>query len=456
MVSTTTARPKTHPLIRLAARLWSASVVALLATLWVVLQRAIYACPALPGCRSDAFVVGDARGLAQLGFRLALFVVLVLAAWAALRFGRGVQAKQLQVISLVPLVCAVALALVGLVWNWQWREGAIYTASLVLGVGLTAASGWLWYVARHTPLLPLQRELSARSILLRDYVTLTKPRVISLLLLTTLATMLIATTPAYPLGFALVVWTLVGGYLASGGANAINMYLDRDVDALMGRTSRRPLPSSRMQPIHALIFGIVLNILAFGLLWWQVNLLTAALALGGTLYYVFIYTRLLKRSTYHNIIIGGAAGAVPPLVGWAAVRGEMNLLPIILFAIIFYWTPPHFWALALMRRADYARAGIPMLPVAKGEAETKWQILLYSFLMVAISIILAPLRLVGPIYLILALVLGLRFMVYAFRLFREPGTALAWPLYKYSLLYLALLFAALVIDHSIMTALAYP
>ena len=287
---------------------------------------------------------------------------------------------------------------------------------------------------------------------LADYVALTKPRILVLLLLTTLAAMFLATTR--PLPPLLVLWTMLGGALAAGGANAMNMFLDRDVDALMGRTSRRPVPSSRITPRAALIYGLTLNVAAFVILWAGANLLAATLALGGSAYYVLIYTRLLKRTTPHNIVLGGAAGAVPPLVGWAAVAGNISLSAICLFAIIFYWTPPHFWALALLRRADYARAGIPMLPVARGEAETKWQILLYTLLLLSVSVLPTPLRLMGPLYLVLALLLGLRFLQYAIRLFRESGTSTAWPLYKYSLLYLALLFGAMVLDHVVRLAFA--
>jgi protoheme IX farnesyltransferase len=285
----------------------------------------------------------------------------------------------------------------------------------------------------------------------RDYVTLMKPRIISLLLLTTLAAMFVAAHK--PLSPWLVLWTMIGGALAAGGANAINMFLDRDVDALMGRTSRRPLPSSRITPVRALAFGLALNLLAFAVLALGANLLAAALAIGGSVYYVLVYTRMLKRTTPHNIVIGGAAGAAPPLVGWAAVTGDLSLGALFLFAIIFYWTPPHFWALALLRRADYARAGIPMLPVARGVAETKWQILLYTVMLIAVSVLPTPLRIMGPLYLVLALLLGARFLQYAIRLFRESGTASAWALYKYSLLYLALLFGAMVLDHMVMLAI---
>jgi len=281
-----------------------------------------------------------------------------------------------------------------------------------------------------------------------DYVMLTKPRIISLLLLTTLVPMLIAREGAIP--WALIGWTLLGGALASGGAGAINMYFDRDIDAIMSRTKKRPVPNNRVSPINALIFGVILNVLAFVVLWWQANLLAAVLAMIGTLYYVVIYTRWLKRTTPQNIVIGGAAGAIPPLVGWAAVTNRIGIEAVLMFAIIFYWTPPHFWALALLRRTEYARAGIPMLPVVHGDATTKQQIMLYTVLMLAITLLLTPLGLAGPVYFVCAAVLGAIFLRDAYRVYRDTETTWAWHLYKYSLLYLALLFAALVLDHWVM------
>jgi protoheme IX farnesyltransferase len=282
----------------------------------------------------------------------------------------------------------------------------------------------------------------------KDYVMLTKPRIISLLLLTTLVPMLIAREGAIP--WVLIGWTLLGGALASGGAGAINMYFDRDIDAIMSRTKKRPVPNNRVSATNALIFGVVLNVLAFAVLWWQANLLAAVLAMIGTLYYVIIYTRWLKRTSPQNIVIGGAAGAIPPLVGWAAVTNRIGVEAVLMFAIIFYWTPPHFWALALLRRTEYARAGIPMLPVVHGDAATKWLILLYTVVMLAVTLLLTPLGVAGPVYFVCAAVLGGIFLRDAYRVYRDTETTWAWRLYKYSLLYLALLFAALVLDHWVM------
>ncbi|MCW5848780.1 MAG: heme o synthase [Anaerolineae bacterium] len=279
------------------------------------------------------------------------------------------------------------------------------------------------------------------------YVALAKPRVISLLLLTTWAAMWIA-SPTPP-SLALVFWTLLGGALAAGGANAINMYYDRDIDVLMGRTARRPLPSHRLEPYKALWFGVALGVLSFVSLTVFVNLLSAVLALAGLLFYVFIYTAWLKRTSTQNIVIGGAAGAVPPLVGWAAVTGQLSLIPVYLFIIVFFWTPPHFWALALVRQGDYSRAGVPMLPCVVGERETYKQILIYSVVLVALSVVFGPLSGMGSIYLALALLLGGIFIWDAVKLAQQGGAAPAWKLYKYSLLYLALLFVAMMLDHSL-------
>lgn len=282
---------------------------------------------------------------------------------------------------------------------------------------------------------------------LRDYVALTKPKIISLLLVTTLGAMLIAAPGFPPLG--LVFWTLLGGALASGGAGAINHFLDRDIDVKMGRTKGRPVATGRIKPASALAFGIALGLAAFVLLATVANLLTALLAMGGLAFYVLVYTLWLKRSTPQNIVIGGAAGAFPPLVGWAAVTGRLDLPALILFSIVFYWTPPHFWALSLLIRGDYERAGIPMLPVVWGPTETRKQILLYSFLMVAMTTLLFVTHTVGAVYLGLALLLGAIFLFYALHLLREQTQRAARRLYLYSLLYLALLFAAMVLDHAL-------
>ncbi|HYJ81126.1 MAG TPA: heme o synthase [Longimicrobiaceae bacterium] len=280
---------------------------------------------------------------------------------------------------------------------------------------------------------------------LRDYVTLTKPRIISLLLVTTVAPMVIALR-GWP-DAATVLWTMLGGYLMAGGANAINMYLDRDIDARMPRTALRPIPSGRMSAGHVLVFGMVLGAAAFAVFALLVNLLSALLALAGLLYYVFVYTRWLKRTSPQNIVIGGAAGAFPPLVGWAAATGEVTLTAIYLFLIVFFWTPPHFWALALVKQKDYGRVGVPMAPNVWGERETMRQMLYYAVLLVPVT--LAPVAYggLGFVYGAAAALLGGWFVLGVVRVMRARNfTQPAWALYRSSLLYLALLFAAMAVD----------
>jgi protoheme IX farnesyltransferase len=281
------------------------------------------------------------------------------------------------------------------------------------------------------------------SALVSDFVALTKPRIISLLLVTTIAPMFVAGRPSWDL----VLVVFVGGYLMAGGANAVNMFLDRDIDDRMSRTRLRPLPSGRMQPREALAFGLLLATGATFLLARYVNVLTAMLALGGFYSYVFVYTRWLKRSTPQNIVIGGAAGACPPLVGWAAVTGSIDLTAIYLFLIVFYWTPPHFWALALNKQRDYGRAGVPMAPLVWGEAETKRQMLWYTVILIALTVLPWTMGALGTIYLVCALALGGLLLRGVLRVLQASDFVQpAWSVYKFSLLYLALLFAAMVVD----------
>ena len=293
-----------------------------------------------------------------------------------------------------------------------------------------------------TPRAPLDlRSLAA------DHIALTKPPIVLLLLVTALGGLFMAAGGAPPLGVTL--WVLCCGAMAAGGANSINHALDRDVDGLMRRTSRRPVATNRVSPRAAMMQGFLLNAVAFGLLTYYVNPLTAALTLSATLFYVLVYTKWLKRTSTQNIVIGGAAGAVPPLAGWAAITGGLDLPAIYLFAIIFFWTPPHFWALSLLLKDDYARAGIPMLPVVKGVPETVRSILLYSALLVALTVMFFVLPEVGLVYLMFAAPLGVVLLWFSWRLWRTSGDRGAKPLYLYSLLYLALLFVGVMIDTSV-------
>jgi heme o synthase len=276
------------------------------------------------------------------------------------------------------------------------------------------------------------------------YIALTKPRIIELLLVTTVPAMILA-AGGWP-STLLVLYTLIGGTLAAGGANAINCYVDRDIDQVMRRTRRRPLPMHKVPPRNALLFGILLGVAAFTFLAVTVNTISAILATCALLFYVFVYTLGMKRSTPQNIVIGGAAGAVPVLVGWSAVTGTLDLAALAMFGIVFYWTPPHFWALAMKYSDDYAAAKVPMMPVVYGSRETTRHILLYSFLLFAMCLALFSVARLGYIYLGAAIVLNASFIALAVNLYRDPDTKRAWRLFRFSILYLALLFAAIAVD----------
>ena len=278
--------------------------------------------------------------------------------------------------------------------------------------------------------------------LLSDYFELTKPKVQTLLLFTTITTMQIAGSPPV----SKIALTCLGGYLSAGGAGAINHYYDRDIDAQMRRTASRPIPAGRISPRAALIFGFTLCALSFAVLSLTVNLLAAVLALGGFVGYVGVYTIWLKRRTTQNIVIGGAAGAVPPLVGWAAARGSLSWTAVYLFAIVFYWTPPHFWSLSLLMKDEYAKVGVPMMPVVRGERETRRQILLYTLLLYAVSQLPFCAGKFGAAYLVGSILLGLAFIAGALLLNRRADRRTALRLYLFSLAYLALLFGTMVAD----------
>ena len=280
--------------------------------------------------------------------------------------------------------------------------------------------------------------------LFNDYITLTKPPIISLLLITAIGGMFLAAAGIPSLQILTLV--CVGGALGAGGANAINHFLDLDIDALMSRTIKRPVPSNRIPPVAALIFGVALNAGAFFVLAYWVNLISAVLTLAATLFYVLIYTGWLKRNTPQNIVIGGAAGAIPPMVGWAAVTGSIDLPAVYLFTIIFFWTPPHFWALSLMIQDDYKAAGVPMLPVVAGEKRTTQNIFIYSLALVGLTLLFSFSNAVGLIYLGSAATLGAYFIYLAWKLLQDYNVRNAKYLYLFSLLYLALLFAVMLPD----------
>ena len=290
--------------------------------------------------------------------------------------------------------------------------------------------------------------MNGMNTVIRDYITLTKPRVMTLLLLTSITGMVLA-AGGFP-DAAVLVAVLIGGMGASGGASALNHWLDRDIDQQMGRTATRPVASGRGGPMNAFAFGIILNVISFTVLFTWANLLAALLAMAGTLIYVIVYTIWLKRSSVQNIVIGGAAGAIPPLVGWAGVENSVGLEAWYLFAIIFFWTPPHFWALALLIKDEYRSAGIPMLPVVAPRATTNLSIMLYTVLLVALTLaFVAATDKLGPIYLAPTAVLGGIYIFLTAKLFRDDGRPVILGLYKYSLLYLALVCVAVMVDGTI-------
>ncbi len=430
---------------------------------YVTGSSAALACPGWPFCTPASWAINNHLASINILHRVfAVFVGLV-TLWtviAALRRWRVARGQ------------AIVGLLGGILFIWQAIVGGLIVLlkepAFVAGLHLAlAASIWGTLVllaalaARQLRAAPVpqeieqmeqaeaeaQKEVSLVRQTISNYVDLMKPHVTVLLLGVTAASMAIAVQGLPPLN--LLIPTLLGGAMAAGSANCINCYIDRDIDQIMGRTQRRSLPSGRVEPTQALIFGIVLGLASFIVLFAFVNLLSAVLAFSAILFYVFVYTLGLKRTTTQNIVIGGAAGAVPVLVGWAAITNSLSLPPVMFFAIIFFWTPPHFWALSLLIQKDYEKAGIPMLPVVKGEAETRRQILLYSVFLLALTLALFVLGIMGYFYLVGAVLLGGGLVYYAVRLWRDQSKKWARTLFWYSNMYLAAIFALMVLDRVI-------
>ncbi|HET9878846.1 MAG TPA: heme o synthase [Candidatus Limnocylindria bacterium] len=381
-----------------------------------------------------------------------LVVALVLLTWWRVRRTTDLPLpRRLATVALLLVVVQVALGAANV---WSQLSAWFVVPHLAVGAGLWGISVWLYLSVRrlrHDAVRAVARADARASDpggigdSLRAYVALTKPRIIELLLVTTLPTMVLA-QGGIP-SVWLMVNVLIGGTMAAGGANALNQVLDRDIDDIMRRTRHRPLPKHAVTTRQALVFGIGLSAVSFAYLAITVNLLAALLSTSAIAFYVGVYTMWLKRTTPQNIVIGGAAGCVPVLVAWAAVTGRVDVPALILFGIVFYWTPPHFWALALRYRGDYAAAGVPMLPVVRGEAETARQIVIYTVLLVAVSLLLLPAAGMGLIYLAAALALGALFVLYALRIRRDAGSgAAAIGLFRFSITYLTLLFAAVAAD----------
>ena len=390
----------------------------------------------------------------QLAHRVLAVAVALLVLWTARQVRRSVATPRTRRLAGLAVVLVVVQIALGAANVWSRLSALFVVPHLAVGAALWATMVLLYLALRRSPAVETAgvieevvnaAPMSTLGESLRAYLALTKPRIIELLLVTTVPTMVLAQRGIPSLWLMAAV--VLGGSLAAGGANTINMYIDRDIDDLMRRTRHRPLPRHAVTPKRALAFGIVLSILSFVWLTVTVNLLSALLAATAIGFYVFVYTLWLKRSTPQNIVIGGAAGCVPVLVAWAAVTGTVQVPALVLFAIVFYWTPPHFWALALRYRGDYAAANVPMLPVVRGEAETARQIVVYTILLVVVSLLLFPAARMGLIYLVAAVVLGIGFVWYALRVQRDlsDGRA-AIRLFRFSISYLTLLFAAVAAD----------
>jgi protoheme IX farnesyltransferase len=423
---------------------------------WVAGTGSGLAFPDFPLMRGSVWPsIAAGRELVQLAHRALAVAVAVLVIWTARRIRRtGVSARTRRLAGLAVVLVLVQLAL-GAANVWSRLSALFVVPHLAVGAALWATIVLLYLALRRAPApasaastveeRPTPASPPSVGETLRAYLALTKPRIIELLLVTTVPTMVLAQGGVPSIW--LIAAVVLGGSLAAGGANTINMYLDRDIDDLMRRTRHRPLPRHTVAPRRALAFGIVLSVLSFVWLTVTVNLLSALLAASAIGFYVFVYTLWLKRSTPQNIVIGGAAGCVPVLVAWAAVTGTVEVPALVLFAIVFYWTPPHFWALALRYRGDYAAASVPMLPVVRGEAETARQIVVYTILLVVVSLLLFPAARMGLIYLVAAVVLGAGFVWSALRVMRDTSDGrAAIRLFRFSISYLTLLFAAVAAD----------
>ena len=437
-----------RPSYRLAVVAAAFGLVVVLLGALVANYHAGFVCQGFPLCSGSLLPPRTPFGAIHWIHRVAAFSFLGYLTWLAVKLKREdsplffpASMVLMLVVAQIGIAAAMVLSLL---------PPGLRALHLMLGTAIWAALVILLWLGRSSDRIPQRaaRNPLEKPRMVSDLVTLTKPRIISLLLVTTVLPMFI-TGRGMP-SFALIFWVIVGGYLMAGGANAINMWFDRDIDDKMSRTRLRPIPSGRLSPRFVLAFGCLLGAAAFAIFYFLANPLSAWLALSGLLFYVLVYTIWLKRSSPQNIVIGGAAGAFPPLVGWTAVTGTLDLTAIYLFAIIFYWTPPHFWALALIKQGDYAKAGVPMMPVVRGERYTKIQMLGYTVMLVLLTLLPWLSGSLGTLYAAAALLLGGRLLWYCIRLLRENGvTPTAWGMYKYSLLYLFLLFGAMGVDRAV-------
>ena len=422
---------------------WATMIFVLLLTIAgrvVFITGAAFTCSNLPFCIPTSL----------LGWLIFVHFALVgisalLMIWLFLKAWREQRDNQL----LLPLTTVTIMLFFGQAFVGAIQVAKNFPVHLVVLHTLTAVSLWIALIAlamisglsaqdgRQFPRVDIRQRLN-------DFFILSKPLIVALLLVTTFGGLVMG-GKAWP-SPSLAFWTLLGGALAAGGSSALNQYIDRELDKNMQRTSQRPLAAGRMNAAEGLSFGLALCLASYYILAGFVNLTAALLSLAGIFYYVLFYSLWLKKATVQNIVIGGGAGAIPPMVGWGAATGHLSLAAWILFLIIFMWTPPHFWALAIVRSKDYARAGVPMLPVVKGEKETRLQILIYTFVLVGTTLLLPLIRATGIVYLVSAVVLGLLLIYAAWRVWKIPGNKVAWTMYRWSSMYLAFIFLALMID----------
>lgn len=437
------------PFARLSLGTLGSTFAVLVSGALAAVSGASTACSGWPFC-NGAIIPTDTLGWINFGHRLISGLAAFLIVWLVIQAWRTQRSQTAILVSTTAAgVLMVAQVLMG---AFETAQGyPIYLLGLHVA---TAVAVWATLVIQST-LTGIAKRAAAeereeaqaariRTGVVKDFLLLTKPIVVVLLLVTTFAGMVVG-AESWP-SPGLLFWTMLGGFLAAGGSGAINQYIDRHDDVKMQRTSNRPLPSGRLTPAEGLAFGVGIALASFYLMVVFVNFLAALLTLAGIIYYVLLYSLILKKATVQNIVIGGGAGAIPPLVGWAAATGSLNIPSLFLFAVIFMWTPPHFWALALVRRNDYARAGVPMLPVVRGERETRWQIFLYTIELVALTMVLPLFGLGGGIYLVAAAVLGGALLYSAHKVWRGTGNKVAWKMYRHSSMYLAFLFLALMVD----------
>jgi len=437
------------PFARLSLWALGGTFAVLVSGAFVAASGASAACSGWPLC-NGAVVPVDTLGWINMGHRLISGLAAILIVWLVIQAWRTQRSQTAILVSTTAAgVLMVAQVLMGAFETAQGYPIYLLGLHIATAVGVWATlviQSMLTGIAARTEADERLEFHSSpiRSGVFRDFLMLTKPIVVVLLLVTTFAGMVVGAKALPPIG--LLFWTMLSGFMAAGGSGAINQYIDRYDDVKMQRTSKRPLPSGRLTPAEGLAFGVGIALASFYLMVVFVNFLAALLTLAGIIYYVLIYSLILKKATVHNIVIGGGAGAIPPLVGWAAATGSLNIPSLFLFAVVFMWTPPHFWALALVRRNDYARAGVPMMPVVRGERETRWQIFLYTIELVVLSLILPMFGLGGGIYFVAAGILGGALLYTAFEVWRGAGNKVAWKMYRHSSMYLAFLFLALMVD----------